>query len=843
MKINVIYKLILILSLWTLIACQIIYSQEINTQTNERYIQTKFEEVDLSDFNYIPKKPGHYSAEDWQAVIDSTWGEGLPTAQKLAIFDEAWNILNANYAAFQGLAIDWDSIRTFYRPEVAVGVSRGRFAAIMNYMSLALQEYHTIIWDTPVMRTPLAPGVPLLYLGGNAENTSHFGATLTPLPDSTSLVVKAVSNHPIGLQPGDIIVGYDGIPWKELVYELLSAQLPIYASEMIPAGDKIGFTHNILCGAGMNWHLFDTLDVIKYTTGDTMHFPTALLAGQNEFIWGNEQLTISGVEWVFDGSFNALDPEDFGDYISYGIITGTNVGYIYAVAWSDYLPGNISGQFYDAVYDLMQVQNVDGLIIDQRLNYGGRWQYQYGASLLFNSIFRLSGFDKRGPDPNNHYQMVPETQWDYYLTTYGSGATFFDRPIAVLIGPAAGSSGDMFPGVMRTHPMARLFGKPTNGSFSAHYGGLTLGGNNDWTMYYTGANGYLLNDPGNYLSHRATIPDEEVWFTPDGVANGQDDVVNRALDWINNLVYPHNTITDKLTYSSNGDTVNLSTIIENPNSHLLLARIYIHNLNDVFIDSVELTKQTLNTEDENWAGNLILPTSEEYYKVSVTVFDQTTATSFKVPNATRFTTTGPVVLDSISCTKSFIPRIYTVIPFVINLSDTSTIKNVRMNLICDDPWIESIQPSYVNLIDLPPGEMIRPVIPFNVRYIDSLFTGEFNFRFEIMSDLWPYWTYSTQVYTSIDEKIPAQLTYILEQNYPNPFNPSTKIQFQIPSNEYVTLKIYNLLGEEVATLLSDQLLSGIHSIEWNASDLASGVYIYQLKMGKYQAVKKMLLLK
>ena len=89
------------------------------------------------------------------------------------------------------------------------------------------------------------------------------------------------------------------------------------------------------------------------------------------------------------------------------------------------------------------------------------------------------------------------------------------------------------------------------------------------------------------------FPDyEEVWLTPDGVANGEDDVVNRVLEWMNNLVYPHTVLTDKIYYSPVEDTVHLSTIIENPNSHQLSARAYLKTVEGTLIDSVDLVKQT-----------------------------------------------------------------------------------------------------------------------------------------------------------------------------------------------------------------------------------------------------------
>ena len=73
--------------------------------------------------------------------------------------------------------------------------------------------------------------------------------------------------------------------------------------------------------------------------------------------------------------------------------------------------------------------------------------------------------------------------------------------------------------------------------------------------------------------------------------------------------------------------------------------------------------------------------------------------------------------------------------------------------------------------------------------------------------------------------------YSLSQNYPNPFNPSTTIEFTLPISSFVTLKIYNLLGQEVAILVADKRAAGIHKLNWNASGLANGVYLYRMEAG------------
>ena len=83
----------------------------------------------------------------------------------------------------------------------------------------------------------------------------------------------------------------------------------------------------------------------------------------------------------------------------------------------------------------------------------------------------------------------------------------------------------------------------------------------------------------------------------------------------------------------------------------------------------------------------------------------------------------------------------------------------------------------------------------------------------------------------------------LEQNYPNPFNPSTSIEFRIPESGFVSLKVYDILGNNVATLFNNYLFVGKHKVDFNASGLPSGIYFYQLKTGNYLETKKMILLK
>jgi hypothetical protein len=94
------------------------------------------------------------------------------------------------------------------------------------------------------------------------------------------------------------------------------------------------------------------------------------------------------------------------------------------------------------------------------------------------------------------------------------------------------------------------------------------------------------------------------------------------------------------------------------------------------------------------------------------------------------------------------------------------------------------------------------------------------------------------------DEMPKEFT--LAQNYPNPFNPATTIEFSVPKNEFVSLKLYDLLGKEVSTLVSENLNAGVYRKRFDAGQYASsssGVYFYKLSAGSFVGVKKMLVIK
>ncbi len=101
--------------------------------------------------------------------------------------------------------------------------------------------------------------------------------------------------------------------------------------------------------------------------------------------------------------------------------------------------------------------------------------------------------------------------------------------------------------------------------------------------------------------------------------------------------------------------------------------------------------------------------------------------------------------------------------------------------------------------------------------------------------------YATVGVQTISTEVPK--VFSLSQNYPNPFNPVTRIQFAVPKNEIVTIKVYDLLGKEVALLVNEQKNAGTYEVDFNASTLSSGVYFYRMQAGMFTDIKKMMVIK
>lgn len=138
-----------------------------------------------------------------------------------------------------------------------------------------------------------------------------------------------------------------------------------------------------------------------------------------------------------------------------------------------------------------------------------------------------------------------------------------------------------------------------------------------------------------------------------------------------------------------------------------------------------------------------------------------------------------------------------------------------------------------------------------VRYIPQPASRQFTQPYTAPIDTWATdadkssqfetWPAGLSSVRDLEFGIPTQ--YTLDQNYPNPFNPTTVIRFSVPNDQLVSLKIYNVLGQEVAVLVNKELKAGSYEFDFNASKMSSGIYFYQLNAGSFSSTKKMMLIK
>ncbi|MFZ1977891.1 MAG: T9SS type A sorting domain-containing protein [Bacteroidota bacterium] len=143
------------------------------------------------------------------------------------------------------------------------------------------------------------------------------------------------------------------------------------------------------------------------------------------------------------------------------------------------------------------------------------------------------------------------------------------------------------------------------------------------------------------------------------------------------------------------------------------------------------------------------------------------------------------------------------------------------------------QSTYISTIDyLPIGSLI---------WNDSLF-AQYNPADDFQKVIARYSALGGSI-TEVKESPAVAYDFKLSQNYPNPFNPSTTIAFTLPSRSFVTLKIFDILGREMATIVSEELAAGNYTRQWNAANLSSGVYFYRLQTGSSAQTKKLILLK
>jgi predicted amidohydrolase len=295
------------------------------------------------------------------------------------------------------------------------------------------------------------------------------------------------------------------------------------------------------------------------------------------------------------------------------------------------------------------------------------------------------------------------------------------------------------------------------------------------------------------------------------------------------------------------DTVCVTAALVNPLHHSVALSAVVTDTLGAVLDRVPLYDDGLhgdgNAGDSLWGCAIRAPSDEGFFNVDVYTDDITQGTYLPLlTNAVHFTTAGPVTLDSLGVIKP--SSKYKLIPYLRNNGTTCTIRGAKVALTCKDPWVKPISQIQYPIPDLMPGANAA-TSAYTITLNAEPFLGYFNVNVEVSVDGWVYWTDSTCVTSTgvVDKNEGLPVAFALEQNYPNPFNPSTTIKFGLPHNAHVTLRIYNVSGQGVATLVDQNKVAGIHTVQFNGSNLASGVYLYRLQAGNFTQTRKFTLLR
>lgn len=501
-----------------------------------------------------------FDTSRWAFLIDSTWGVGANTVTKFTLLQQMWDTLNQTYSGFVHLPnYNWDSLVAAKKAEVNGGVSRGRFAAIMNDLMRYINDGHSQFYDFAVNY----PNVTLIHQGFPVfrGESGLFGACLTTAGDSTSMVYYAPLNHPFGLKQGDIILGYNGIPWTELVRTLLKHQLP---NSCYKGSTDAATFHRYMQSAGENWYLFDTIN-IKKCSGEVVNLPTSLMNGHMYQQFCTEQMPVEGVHLMTE-----LEYYYQNRILSSGVISGTMIGYVYMYDCSD----GTGDSLYLAIKSLVEDSSVNGLIIDIRTNFGGTFRaFEKAFNYLNSGNTSWIGYGERS-DPNNRLAMVNDGDPAWYDFN-DNDPSYCPIPVAVLCGPNAVSAGDLFPVLFKHNPYVKTFGMSTGGAFGA-FGQLHLIDTVNYAASEQQANFFQVSDPTYYMSHTEFPVDVPVWFNKDSVCNGTDNIVSAAVQWISsqiNNVRSENILLPNIEIMPNPSTGRFGIVVSSQISKEVTVRV------------------------------------------------------------------------------------------------------------------------------------------------------------------------------------------------------------------------------------------------------------------------------
>ena len=258
---------------------------------------------------------------------------------------------------------------------------------------------------------------------------------------------------------------------------------------------------------------------------------------------------------------------------------------------------------------------------------------------------------------------------------------------------------------------------------------------------------------------------------------------------------------------------------------------------------------TVNVQGTFWTTVAVVPAdfSLEYSVVAPTLYDATPADTVETKFMVKGVTTLGLTAETAPKTGFSVDNLIPTAPANVN----GSLMVNKIKLTWDEPVDEDFNYFAVyrsTMAGFDPSTMEPYASTVENTYEDASITGsdKFYYRLAAVDFNGNKSEYSPEVVvivTGVSQESGMPQSFSLSQNYPNPFNPTTNIKFAVPENSNVKITIYNAVGKEVAVLVNDQFTPGYYNYSWNASNLASGVYFYEMITDNFRQVSKMMLMK
>lgn len=322
--------------------------------------------------------------------------------------------------------------------------------------------------------------------------------------------------------------------------------------------------------------------------------------------------------------------------------------------------------------------------------------------------------------------------------------------------------------------------------------------------------------------------------------------------------YPVSTNLSKVYAKPGKNNMNIKMRLYNPSRKLVAVKAVLLSKNYKELNEINLTKQSESEDPKSsdvlYKGTFKVPPVEDYYRLSILVENKAENDGLLFLDNQYFTTVGPVGLNKIEIVnKDEKPTtgLHTVLQvrlFLQNTGKKAIAENVNFRLQFIGTENIIIKENVVSHVgDMAPGEISHGDKDFLIIVPEGMEGNDFQAHLVVESNGQVYWNEKIDVmYPESSSKTkPAQVDLL--QNFPNPFNPVTAIRFQLPYPSEVHISIYNLLGQEVAVLVSEEKPAGTYSLQWGASGLPSGVYfckmVAQGKNSQFSKTRKLTILR